>query len=323
MFPRFKPRAPWWGGDLQTLRNFIVPEQTDLSAYSRHRLILPLADGSGDRLVAHLNRPAERARRPLVVLVHGLTGCADSRYILASARHFLSLGYPVLRLNLRGAGPSRATCRYQYHAGRSEDLRDALAALDPALRSDGFLVVGFSLGANMLIKYLAEEGTDQGVRAAAAVSAPIDLVEASRRLLEPRNAAYHLYLLTRMKAESTTPPADLTGAERRAVLGARTVLAFDDCFTAPKNGYADAADYYRHTMARRFLPEVAVPTLLIHAADDPWIPASGYRAFDWSSNKHLTLLLAEGGGHVGFHARDDAVPWHNRCIVAHFREMAA
>ena len=323
MFPRFEERAPWWGGDLQTLRNYLVRAGIDLSAYAQRRLLLPMADGSGDRLVAYLNRPSRRRRRPLVVLIHGLTGCGDSRYILASARHFLELGYPVLRLSLRGAGPSRAYCRFEYHAGRSQDLRDAVAALPEALKANGLLLGGFSLGGNMLIKYLAEDGGSGGVRAAAVVSAPLDLVEAIRRLLEPRNAAYHLYLLARMKLESTTPPARLSTAERRAALAAPTVFQFDDRFTAPRNGYAGALDYYRRTMALNFLAGVSVPTLLIHAEDDPWIPSGTYRAFNWGSNKWLTPLLAEGGGHVGFHARDHEVPWHNRCISTYFREVTA
>lgn len=321
MFPRFEERAPWWGGDLQTLRNYLVPPRIDLSAYDQRRLLLPMADDSGDRLVAYLNRPARGVKRPLVVLIHGLTGCSESRYVLASAEHFLELGHPVLRLSLRGAGPSRAYCRFQYHAGSSRDLRDALAALPQAVKANGLLLVGFSLGGNMLIKYLAEHGASGGVRAAAAVSAPLDLVVAIERMLEPRNAAYQLYLLTRMKVESTTPPARLSAAERRAALTARTVFQFDDRFTAPRNGYAGALDYYRRTMALDFLSGVTVPTLLIHAEDDPWIPSGTYRAFDWSSNRYLTPLLAAGGGHVGFHGRDHEVPWHNRCISTYFREV--
>ena len=129
MFPRFEQRAPWWGGDLQTLRNFLVPRRADLTGYPLSRILLPMADGSGDRLVAYLNRSRAAVRRPLVLLIHGLTGCSESSYMRASARHFLRLGHPVLRLNLRGAGPSRRYCRLQYHAGRSQDLRDLLLEL--------------------------------------------------------------------------------------------------------------------------------------------------------------------------------------------------
>ncbi|MFI4986148.1 MAG: hypothetical protein ACHQF3_01785, partial [Alphaproteobacteria bacterium] len=93
-------------------------------------------------------------------------------------------------------------------------------------------------------------------------------------------------------------------------------------FTAPRNGYAGAIDYYRRTEALGYLARVAVPTLVIHAEDDPWVSLAAYRGFDWSGNRRLTLLLAPGGGHVGFHASDHTVPWHDRCIAAYFRAAA-
>ncbi len=133
-FPPFAPRAPWWGGDLQTLRNVLVTRHARLDGYPAERLRLAINDGSGDVLLAVLNRPlAPAAGRPLAVLVHGLTGTEDSFYLLNTAAHLLTLGFPVLRLNLRGAGPSRPLCRFQYHAGRSEDFAAALAALPAAL----------------------------------------------------------------------------------------------------------------------------------------------------------------------------------------------
>ena len=126
-FPRFRARPPWWGGDLQTLRNYFRPTPVDLGAYSQERLEFPMSDGSGDTLLAILHRPtavpSDGVRRPLAILIHGLTGDEDSSYMLVTAGHLLGLGHPVMRLNLRGAGPSRPRCRFQYHAGRSEDLR--------------------------------------------------------------------------------------------------------------------------------------------------------------------------------------------------------
>ena len=117
----------------------------------------------------------------------------------ASARHFLSLGYPVLRLNLRGAGPSQGHCRYRYHAGRSEDLRLVLGSMDGRLAGRGLFLVGFSLGGNVLLKYLGEVGRRAMVLGAASISAPIDLDAARRCLMRPRNLLYHRYLLARLK----------------------------------------------------------------------------------------------------------------------------
>ena len=318
--PDFAPRFPWLGGDLQTLRNFIARPRLDLSPWPGRRLELPLEDGSGDRLLGVLHE-GTRPGRPLVVLLHGLTGCQDSFYVLASARHFLGLGYPVLRLNLRGAGPGRPLARRGYNAGSSGDLRQALEALvleDASLLTPGLLLIGFSLGGNMLLKFLAEAAGALPVRAAASVSAPIDLKAAQARIMAPRNRPYHAYLLSRMKAELLATPGGVSAELARAAAEVRSVYDFDERIVAPAGGYRGAEDYYARCSAKRFLLEIATPTLLLHAADDPWIPVEPYRAVGWFSAPNLTLALAPGGGHVGFHGRGSPTPWHDRAIAAFF-----
>jgi predicted alpha/beta-fold hydrolase len=314
MSPTFSARLPWLGPDLQTLRNMLRPPRLALAG---ERLELPLADGSGDRLAAMLHQPAERTA-PLAVLIHGLSGGEDSPYMLVSAAALLERGHPVLRLNLRGAGASRPLCRFQYHAGRTADLRDALAALDPTLTADGLLLIGFSLGGNMLLKFLAEHAGTLPVRAAAAVSAPIDLAAAARRILMRRNAVYHWNLLRAMKFEALAPAAELAPSERVAITEARTIVEFDHHFVAPRNGFAGATDYYARNSAEQFLPAVAAPTLIVHAFDDPWIPPNAYRRVPWADNRHLHRALSPGGGHVGFHARGAKLPWHDRVVGEFF-----
>ncbi len=128
--PPFRQRLPWLGPDLQTMRGVMVKCNAPLELYRHERLFIPLNDGSGDTLSAMLGRiRACRLREPLVVLIHGLTGLEDSFYMRESAAHFLSQGYPVLRLNLRGAGRSRPLCAAQYNAGSSDDLDRVFAAL--------------------------------------------------------------------------------------------------------------------------------------------------------------------------------------------------
>jgi predicted alpha/beta-fold hydrolase len=282
------------------------------------RLLLPLADGSGDCLAALLHRPPGGPRAPLVVLLHGLSGGEDSPYMQVSADALVETGHPVLRLNLRGAGASRPLCRFQYHAGRTADLRDALAALEPGLTEPGLLLVGFSLGGNMLLKFLAEHADAFPIRAAAAVSAPIDLAAAAQRILMPRNRVYHWNLLRAMKVEALAPGAELAADERRAIDAARSIVEFDEHFVAPRNGFDGAADYYARNASQRYLPAIRTPTLIVHALDDPWIPADAYRRVAWHELPALTPLLSNGGGHVGFHARDHRLPWHDRAIRAYF-----
>jgi predicted alpha/beta-fold hydrolase len=224
--PQFRARSPWWGPDLQTLRNVLRGPSAEIRAAREQSLILPLADGSGDALCGELAFPiAERsaeegAPKPLVVLVHGLSGSAESAYMVTSAGHWLALGHRVLRLSLRGAGASRAHCRFQYHPGRTQDLRDALHALDPALRADGLVLVGYSLGGNMVLKFLAEHGAEFPIHAAASVSAPIDLSAASQRFLHSRNKLYHRHLLATMKLECFGGKAEISESERPVSSGA-------------------------------------------------------------------------------------------------------
>lgn len=321
-FPAFLARAPWLNGDLQTLRNFLVGRRPELDDYAAQRLFLPMRDGSGDRLVGTLGLPpAIFGAQPLVVLIHGLSGCEDSFYLRKSAAHLLSLGFPVLRLNLRGAGPSRTHCRFQYHAGASEDFAHTLDALPAPLTRAGVVAVGYSLGANMLLKYLGEHGSRARLKAAVAISAPLDLVATSRQMMRRRNAIYQFYLLRDMRRESTTPSADVTARERAAIVASRSIWEFDHSFTAPRNGYNGAEEFYERNAAQRFLDSVAVPTLIIHALDDPWIPPDAYLAYDWRRIPNLVPLITPRGGHVGFQGRDSRVPWHDQCI-AQFLAMA-
>lgn len=319
----FRARCPWIGGDLQTLRNYLVGRPADLSAWPERAFELEMCDGSGDRLLAKLQGEPS-AKTPLAVLLHGLTGCEDSLYLRNSARALLQDGYAVLRLNLRGALPGRKLARGHYHAGRSGDLAAALRALReelPQAFSGGLFPVGFSLGGNMLLKFLAEEGRDFPVTAAASVSAPLSLKAAQQRLMQPRNALYHRYLLVRMKAEALATPGGLEEPYRGRLARLRTVYDYDDQLVGPRNGFAGAEDYYERCSARRFLGGIEAPTLAIHAADDPWIPVESYDLPVWREKANLRLLLAEGGGHVGFHASGDERPWHDGRILDFFGSL--
>ena len=301
----FRQRPPWWGGDLQTLRNSLVAAPRPLPG---ERLLLPMADGSGDRLWALYNAGADPAK-PLVIVIHGLAGCEDSPYIIVAVRHFLAQGYGVLRLNLRGAGPSRPTCTLQSHAGRSQDLYDAIHALPPAAVAQGVAVVGFSLAGNMTLKFAAEYGPRLPIRAIASVSAPIDLAATSANMLRPRNALYNYKLLRDFCRECLAPGAVLSGPERAAIRAARNFVELDNNFVAPRNGYRDACDYWANCQSLGFLAEIRVPTLLLHAQDDPIVPVAPYLQYPWSDNSWLFPEISRRGGHVGFHAAGNR-PWH-------------
>lgn len=319
-YPPFKERWLWRGADLQTLRNTL--RRVDVPLPPGRDLVFPMDDGSGDHLTGVLHAPApstasgpSAAGRPLVVLLHGLAGSADSVYIRASAAALLAGGYAVLRVNLRGAGPLAATSHHRYHAGRTEDIRAMirhLAVREPLVAA-GVVVVGYSLAGNMVLKLMGEPALPPQVRAAASVSAPIDLAATSRRFLKLRNRPYHLWLLSAMKQQALAAPADALGDDlREAVRACRTVYEFDDRYVAPLNGWRDAPEYYQVNSAVRFLPAIRQPTLVIHALNDPWISPAPYRDFDWYGNSFLCPLIIREGGHVGFH--DVVGGWFDRCL---------
>ncbi len=306
--PPFRERPPWFGGDLQTLRNVVCRIRPDLPG--GERLLLPMPDG--DRLAARLDRQAGLISRPLIVLVHGLAGSEASRPVAASMRYLVGQGWPVLRLNLRGSLPSLPTAAGHYHAGRTEDLAEALRRLPADLTRYGVLLLGLSLGGNLVLKFMGEGRHGLPVLAAVSVSAPIDLAATCARMMTLRNIVYHRYMLNAMKCEALAPGAAVSAAERAAIAAARNVFEFDDRFIAPRFGYRDAQEYYETNAAKHFLAGIARPTLILHALDDPWVPGACYTAIDWSRLPMIEAVLTRRGGHLGFHGRGSRVPWHDR-----------
>ena len=313
--PPFRPRFPWWGADLQTIAIRLTSSRVlDLAPHTSERLAFPMADRTGDILLGMLDRPAEAVEgRPLVLLVHGCTGSEDSAYMLNAARHLLERGYTVLRLNLRGCGPSRPYCREHYHLGRTADFRRVLWQIPEDLIGNGIVAVGYSLGGAMLLKYLGEEGSFSPLRGAATICAPIDLAANCKHMMRPRNWLYHAYLLNDMKTEALAEGASNTPEECETIKAARSVWDFNDKFIAPRYGFRDVEDYYALCTPHAFMPEIRVPTMVLAACDDPWIPVECYRDFKWSDNTALLPVLPPAGGHIGFHAHDSTQPW---CDIA-------
>lgn len=310
--PPFRPRFPWWGRHLQTVRNTVRKPVHPLPPGREMRFAM--ADGSGDVLLGRLNLSDDRpeSEKSLAVLAHGLTGSEDSFYVRATTRLLLGRGHAVLRLNLRGAGPSAPLCSRRYHAGRTGDLRAVLAQLPANLSANGVIVVGWSLGGNCTLKFLGEGDFPVRVLAGAAISAPIDLAASSRLFGAPGNRLYHNRLLGQMKADMQANRALVGDRWADAALAAHDLWDFDDRVVGPWNGWSGAPEYYAVNSALGFLPRIGVPALVVHALDDPWIPPDAYRHFDWAGNPWLCPAISRWGGHVGFHGVGGI--WSDRCL---------
>jgi predicted alpha/beta-fold hydrolase len=300
----FRQRAPWFGGHLQTIRDRVARPRYDLSTVGeQRRLLVTVSDG--DRLVVQLHRVAGEG--PVVALVHGLGGSAESDYIRATTFGLVRAGFTVARIDLRGAGLSGEHSQGMYHAGRTEDLRAALRAL---AELGPVVPVGFSLGGNLTLKLLGEPLEGVPVVAGATVSAPLDLALGTQHLGRVSFGAYEWYLMAKMRRDATRPTSAVTAQERASIARTRTILDFDNTITAPRHGWHDAAEYYAVNSSLGFLPEIATPTLIIHAMDDPMIPSEPYRAVRWDELPAITRLITPHGGHVGFHAHGERVPWY-------------
>jgi predicted alpha/beta-fold hydrolase len=300
--------APWARGpNVQTLfarvlRSSAVPH------FVTERLETP----DGDFLDVDWG-PDPHESAPMVVIFHGLEGSSRRRYVLSMARELLARGLRPVAMNFRGcSGEPNRTARF-YHSGETGDLTftlDFVRRRHPGRRVGA---VGFSLGANALLKLLGER-SDGGrglVDAAAAISIPFDLARGSRLLETTRMGhLYARYFLRSLRAKVRAKAVLLDGViDVREALAAQTLRAFDDAATAPLHGFADAGHYYRECSSARFLGGIGVPTVILHSRDDPFLPPDAVPVDAIRSNPHLVPVFTETGGHVGFLT---GTPWRPR-----------
>ena len=303
----FEERAPWIGPDLQTLRNFLLPQpRIETTSTS---IKLPMSDG--DILVASLNMSADPPKRPLIILVHGLTGSENSVNIISAANYLVQKSWRVLRLNLRGAIPTRPLAKAHYHAGKTEDLREALNQLPSQVLNYGIILIGHSLGGNLVLKFLGEGLRDKNILGGVAISSPLMLRDTCTQMMKPRNFFYHRHILNAMKEEALAPGAKLSLLQTVAITSARSIYDFDHNFIAPMFGYQDADDYYVNNSSGRFLGGINKPTLIIHALNDPWIPQKAYLETQWDLYRTIQTKITKSGGHLGFHGKSNKIAWHN------------
>ncbi len=320
----FEPPRGWRTAHMQTLRSRLRPPSASTDAVAGTQLLrVPMNDGTGDRLGVALHTPrlpppAGRAV-DLVLLIHGLGGSSESPYVLATAAHLLQAGMAVARLDLRGVGRSGQPSQQMYHAGRTSDVRTVLRSLlgEPQVtrRSSNprLGVMGFSLGGNVTLKLLGEGVDDLAVTAGVAVSAPLDLAVGAEYLHGVAFGLYEQAMLRGLRRDVARFAGVLPAEQRAAVAAARRLEEFDDAFTARLNGWRDAAEYYAVNSSAQYLPRIEVPTLVMHAVDDPVVPSGPYRSIDWAGLEQRGFVrrgVTAHGGHVGFHQRGRRPPWY-------------
>jgi predicted alpha/beta-fold hydrolase len=294
----YRYRPAWWlpGGHAQTLWGKFARARPRLAT---SREIVTMPDGDSVEL-HHLESAASGA--PRVLLLHGLEGSRDSHYVGGMLNQAAARRWNASLLLFRGCGAAPNVARRFYHSGETADVAHVFELLSVRWPTARWMAAGVSLGGNVLLKWLGERG-DRPLRAAAAVSVPFDLEAGARAISRGFSRIYDISFLRSLRRKAVaklTRYPDLFDQARLA--GARNVFEFDDAVTAPVHGFADARDYYTRSSSRHFLQRIRVPTLLLSAFDDPFLPRgvlSEIRAAA-ATNRCLTAEFHEGGGHVGF-----------------------
>lgn len=243
--------------------------------------------------------------QPTAVLVHGLASCAEAPYMVRLGVRLVHLGIRVVRVNLRNSGIGFGLARGIYHAGRSDDLREVLAWLKSRDGVGPIALIGFSLGANLVLKLASEApddpGGSEGLDCVLAANPPIDLIACSRQMSLPQNRFYDWNFVKWLRAMIRRLHCRFPELGPTHLEGVKTVYEFDDRYTAPRNGFASAAEYYERCSLMTALERIAVPGLIVHAMDDPFIPPEPFGRVVLPPN--LTLDLVRHGGHLGYLSR--------------------
>jgi predicted alpha/beta-fold hydrolase len=300
-------RTPAWlpGGNLQTLYPALLARRPAVN-YHRQRWDTPDGDFIDLDWTEHQDRGSgiESPGSPLLVLFHGLEGSSRSHYALALMHAAIMRGWRGVVVHFRGCSGELNRLPRAYHSGDSAEIDWILRRLQQQQGGAPLYAAGVSLGGNALLKWLGEQGNTARtiVRSAAAMSAPVDLHAAGTALEQGFNMVYTKHFLVTMKKKSLLKlrmhPRLFDAARVRA---ARTLREFDDLVTAPLHGFAGVDDYWTRASSKPWLSRIAVPTLLLNARNDPFLPATALPQPDEVSAA-VSAVFTDAGGHVGFMA---------------------
>ncbi|MFY9618619.1 MAG: alpha/beta fold hydrolase [Pyrinomonadaceae bacterium] len=315
----FVPARFFTQGDMQTLAAYFWPGRfRPRDVTEDEERLFEVEPGS--QVLARCRWQPNRAQHPTMVLWHGLEGSSASAYMLTTAAKIFQRGFNVVRMNIRNCGGTEHLTPTLYHGGLTHDLRAVLVELINQDRLPRIVIAGFSLGGNLTLKLAgewADEAPDQ-LKGVVAISPSADLQASSDLLHQPRNFVYHRNFLYFMKLRIALKQRLYPELYDSSALGRiSSLVQFDDQYVAPAFGFADARDYYAKASALPHLSRIRVPTLIVHAQDDPFIPYTPLEKFlnpqpqsESSSvvltteNENVLLVGPARGGHVAFVGAD-------------------
>jgi hypothetical protein len=320
----FVPRRFLSNGHLQTIVGTLLP-RTDTLPEPESQLIEVEAATSArgaSFVLCHCHwQPSEvRSERLTMVIVHGLEGSSFSPYVRGNSARAWRAGCNVVRMNMRSCGAGEQFSPSIYHAGRSEDVAIVMAELARAHLIRSFALVGYSMGGNLVLKLAGELGGARPpyLKAVVGVSPLMDLVASAAALHEPQNRLYESRFLAdllkhfRHKVELYPGLYSADGLDK-----IRTMRRFDEQIVARYGGFAGADDYYRSVASSNWAQDIAVPTLILHALDDPFIRMTPETRDKLLANSRVRLVETRHGGHCAFLSLEpgDAGFWAERTLL--------
>lgn len=240
----------------------------------------------------------------VAILLHGLEGNAQRVYMQGQAKILNENGWDVAAMNHRGCSGDENRLYVSYNSGRTQDLSEVIEDLHKQSQYNTIALIGFSLGGNLVLKYLGEQAhIPSKVTCGVAISAPLDLEGSLQKLIKPHNFVYNMTFVNdlrkKYKRKMKHFPELMNPQELKKV---RTLLDFDQLYTAPAHGFKDAYHYYRQSSSLPFLPSINSPVLILNAVNDTFLSENCYPKKLATSHKKVYLETPQTGGHVGFHS---------------------
>jgi len=323
---QFVPRPFLSNNHVQTIAGNFLPRPNHLPKSTPELVEVCPANGTqiSTQVLCQCHwQPTEgRAQRPTVIVVHGLEGSADSQYVVGNANKLWNAGANVIRMNMRNCGGTERLSPTLYHSGLSGDVGAVMRHFVLREHLENVALIGYSMGGNLVLKLAGELGADapRELHSVVGVSPAIDLGPSATALHRPENRLYERRflrnLLKRFRHKVRLFPRAFD--PDRAV-GIGSLREFDDRITALYSGFASAEDYYFRAAAARVVDRIAVPTLILHAQDDPFVAITPDTLAKIDINPHITLLQPEHGGHCAFLAKPD----RPRCDDGYWAESTA
>ncbi len=325
-FPPFVPCRGLSNAHLQTIvGNFFPRPPFQLQSVAETVEVDP-SDGTRVLCHCHWQPDPVRAGRLTVLLVHGLEGSSDSRYIQGIAARAWAAGCNVIRMNMRNCGDSDALTPTLYHSGLSADVGVVMRHYAARFGLQRVALVGYSMGGSLVTKLAGEWGREAPLVAVAAVCPAIDLAPGADALHEPANRLYEWRflrgLMARLRRKAALFPSIY---QTRGIGPVRSLRQFDEKILSPHWGFKGADDYYQRASAANVVQHIAVPTLILHALDDPFIRLLPQSRAKLIANPHIAFVETRHGGHCAYLSRDpgNEIHWAEATVIRYLLAVAA